>query len=160
MSRTSRSAIAVAALGGLALQPLYAAGVRAMLQHSARRLREGDIEPTLRAYHEDVVMRFPGESSWSGEFHGKDAVEEWLLRFRSAGIQIVFDDILVSGPPWHTKVCMRFTDYATDEHGETVYVNEGTIVAHVRWGKVYEYETFEDTEKSAAFDTYLASRGI
>ena len=42
------------------------------------RTRAGDIGPTLQMDADDVVLRVPGDNSWSGEFRGKQEVERWL----------------------------------------------------------------------------------
>ncbi|MEU6084501.1 nuclear transport factor 2 family protein [Streptomyces sp. NPDC047108] len=160
MPGRSRSAVVAGVLIGAVLPALYEAAVGAMVRHNARRLAEGDLEPQLRSYADDVRFIFPGRSSWAGEFRGKRAVEKWLQRFVDAGLRIEFDDVLVSGPPWATRVCLRFHDIAEDERGETVYENEGVIYGHVRWGKLTRYMVFEDTQRGEEFDPYLAERGI
>jgi ketosteroid isomerase-like protein len=160
MPGRSRSAVAAAVIVGAALPALYGAAVGAMTRYNARRLGEGDLGPQLRAYAEDVRFVFPGRSSWAGEFNGKQAVEKWLRRFVAAGLRIEFDDVMVSGPPWATRVCLRFHDYCEDETGETVYTNEGVIYGHARWGKLTHYVVFEDTQRGEEFDPYLAARGL
>ncbi|MER5969752.1 nuclear transport factor 2 family protein [Streptomyces sp. NPDC002055] len=156
-SRRTVTAAAVAV--GVALPALYGAAVGALVRHNARRLGEGDLAPQLRTYADDVRFVFPGRSSWAGEFRGKKEVERWLRRFVDAGLKIEFDDVLVSGPPWATRLCLRFHDYCEDEHGETVYANEGTIYGHARWGRLTHYVVFEDTRRGEEFDTYLATVG-
>ncbi|MGP4003746.1 nuclear transport factor 2 family protein [Streptomyces sp. 8N706] len=155
----SRTAVAVAAAAGVALPALYGAAVGAMVRYNARRLGEGDLEPQLRAYADDVRFVFPGRSSWAGEFRGKREVEKWLRRFVDVGLKIEFDDVLVSGAPWATRLCLRFHNYCEDEKGEIVYTNEGTIYGHARWGRLTHYVVFEDTQRGEEFDTYLASVG-
>ena len=64
-------------------------------------------------------------------------------------------EILVSGPPWDTTVCVRFTDHASDADGAPVYENRAMVFLRARWGKVVFEAIFEDTEKTAAFDRHL-----
>ena len=33
------------------------------------------------------------------------------------------------------------------------------IWGHIRWGKLHDYEVYEDTQKSKELDGYLASAG-
>jgi ketosteroid isomerase-like protein len=160
MPDRSRTAVVAGIVVGAALPALYEAAVGAMVRHNARRLREGDLEPQLRAYTDDVRFVFPGRSSWTGEYRGKREVEKWLRRFVDAGLKIEFDDVLVSGPPWATRICLRFHDFCEDENGETVYTNEGTIYGHMRWGRLTQYMVFENTQRSEEFDAYLAERGL
>jgi ketosteroid isomerase-like protein len=160
MGRRSRTAVVAGVVAGAVLPSLYEAAVAAMVRHTARRLGEGDIEPHLRACAEDVRFIFPGTSSWAGDFRGKGELRAWLRRFADAGLRIGFDDVLVSGPPWATRICLRFHDYCEDDSGEAVYTNEGTIYGHVRWGRLTQYMVFEDTARGAEFDAYLAERGL
>jgi ketosteroid isomerase-like protein len=120
------------------------------------RTRRGDIRPTLLLDAADVTLTFPGTSSWSGEFKGKDAVTRWLTRFAAAGIQIFPDQVVASGPPWRTTVCIRGRDHLRDSAGDIVYENRYVIWGRMAWGRLREYEVYEDTEKAAALDEYLA----
>ncbi|MGP3925848.1 nuclear transport factor 2 family protein [Streptomyces sp. 8N616] len=160
MPGRSRSAVVAGIVAGAVLPALYEAAVGAMVRYNARRLADGDLAPQLRTYADDVRFIFPGRSSWAGEFRGKKELEKWLQRFVDTGLKIEFDDVLVSGPPWATRICLRFHDSCEDERGETVYENEGTIYGHVRWGKLTRYVVFEDTQRSEEFDAYLAERGL
>ena len=120
------------------------------------RTRRGDIRPTLLLDAPDVTLTFPGTSSWSGQFHGKEAVARWLARFAAAGIQIFPDQVVATGPPWRTTVCIRGRDYLRDAGGATVYENRYVIWGRMAWGRLKEYEVYEDTQKASALDEYLA----
>ena len=140
-----------------ALPALYAWTVRSMLRRNLRRLRAGDVGPLFLTYAEDVRFVLPGRHSWAGDFRGRDEVERWLRRFVRIGLQLEPHEILITGPPWNTTVCLRFTDQLTASDGEVVYANRGTILAKIAWGKVTYYEVNEDTQKVAEFDEWLAS---
>ena len=120
------------------------------------RTRRGDIRPTLLLDAPDVKLTFPGTSSWSGEFRGKDAVAEWLKRFAAVGIQIYPDQVVATGPPWRTTVCVRGRDYLRDAAGNIVYENRYVIWGRMAWGRLKEYEVYQDTQKAGALDEYLA----
>jgi ketosteroid isomerase-like protein len=120
------------------------------------RIRAGDYRPTLRMDAKDVRFRFPGDSSWSGEIHGKDELERWLQRFVDVGLQIYADEVVVKGWPWKMTVCIRGTDHLDAPSGERVYENRYVIWGHIRWGLLRDYEVYEDTQKSKALDGYLA----
>jgi ketosteroid isomerase-like protein len=152
MSR--RSAVAGAVLGA-ALPALYAEAVARMFRFNIARVNEGDTRPLFRSYARDVVFTFPGESSWAGTFRGRDAVQAWVGRFVAAGLRLEPDDIVVSGPPWNTRACLRFTDALTLPDGTQPYRNAGVIYARIAWGRLTAYEVHEDTERTLAFDDYL-----
>jgi hypothetical protein len=82
-------------------------------------------------------------------------VQEWVGRFVAAGLRLEPDDIVVGGPPWNTRACLRFTDALTLSDGTQPYVNAGVIYARIVWGRLKAYEVHEDTERSLAFDDYL-----
>ena len=122
------------------------------------RLRAGDYGLVLRMDAEDVQLRFPGESSWSGVFRGRDEHERWLRRFVDAGLQIYPDEVVAKGLPWKMTMCVRGHVYARSPEGETVYENRYVLWSLVRWGKLKQYEVYEDTQAPLALDRYLAER--
>ena len=81
--------------------------VRRIVSHNLTRMRAGDYQPTLRLVANDVVFRFPGASSWAGEWHGRSEVEQWYERFASAGLQIFPDEDVAKGFPWTMTICVR-----------------------------------------------------
>jgi ketosteroid isomerase-like protein len=151
-----RAAIGAAVLG----PPAYAWAIRRALEYNLTRLRAGDPRPLLRFYADDVRFTFPGDSSWAVDISSKRELEQWLARFVRAGLQLHADEIVVSGPPWRTTFCIRCHDHAKSPEGEVVYENRAVIWGRMSWGKVREYEVYEDTQKSAAFDEYLAGHEV
>ncbi len=129
---------------------------RKAISYNMARTREGDIAPTLRLDRPDVRFRFPGANSWGGEFHGKAAVRAWLQRFAATGLQAFPDEVVATGWPWRGTVCIRGRDHLLGPDGELVYENRYVIWGHLRWGRVTDYEVYEDTEKATALDAWLA----
>jgi ketosteroid isomerase-like protein len=127
-----------------------------ILSHNMARLRAGDYRPLLRLDAKDVRFRFPGDSSWATELEGKHELERWLQRFVRVGVQIFPDEVVVKGPPWNMTLCVRGTDHLKAPDGTTVYENRYVIWGRMAWGLLKEYEVYEDTQKSAALDGYLA----
>jgi ketosteroid isomerase-like protein len=149
---TSLVAIAAAA------PPLYRATVKALFRRNMRRLGEGDIGPLTSTYADDVRFVFPGQSTWAGDYRGKEEVTRFVERFVETGLQIEPDEILVNGPPWNTRFAVRYHDSYTAPDGEVVYENDGQFFGRIAWGKLKYYELHEDTEKVAEFDSWLAAR--
>ncbi len=127
-----------------------------LLVYNMKRLNAGDPEPTLRLDAPDVVFRFPGDSSWAGEFRGKRQLRSWLARFSAVGLQIGADEVIVKGFPWNQTVCVRGRDHLDDSAGERVYENRYVIWGRLAWGRMKEYEVYEDTQKAKALDAWLA----
>lgn len=130
-----------------------------LVAHNMTRLNAGDPGPQLRLIGQDSRLVFPGRSSWSGEFAGKAKVRRWLERFAASGLQIFADEVVVKGPPWRTTICIRGTDYLRSPEGELVYENRYVIWGHARWGRMTEYEVYEDTEKPLELDAWLEEHG-
>lgn len=128
-----------------------------MLQRDMALLNAGDHRPLMRMYAKDVRFRFPGDSSWACEIEGRDELERWLRRFVETGLEIHADEVIVQGPPWHTTLCVRGTDHLETEDGR-VYENRYVIWGHMRWGRLTDYEVYEDTQASKELDAYLGRR--
>jgi ketosteroid isomerase-like protein len=130
-----------------------------MIARNMAKASAGELGPTLRLDAEDVRFRFPGDSSWGGEFEGKAELEPWLRRFADVGIQISPDEVVLKGFPWNQTICIRGRDHLDSAQGERVYENRYVIWGRLSWGLLREYEVYEDTQKSKALDEYLASIG-
>jgi ketosteroid isomerase-like protein len=131
-----------------------------LLDRNLSRLNAGDYRPLLRMDADDIRFRFPGDSSWSGEIRGKAELARWLQRFVDTGLQIFADEVVVGGPPWRMTLCIRGHDSLRSPEGELVYANRYVIWGHMRWGKLREYEVYEDTQRSKALDEYLEAREV
>jgi len=130
-----------------------------MISRNMAKAREGDIGPTLQMDAEDVRFRFPGNSSWATELEGKEDLKAWLQRFADAGLQIYPDEVILKGFPWNQTICVRGYDYLDTPEGKRVYENRYVIWGRIAWGKLREYEVYEDTLKTEALDEYLAAVG-
>jgi len=117
--------------------------------------RAGDIRPTLMLDAETVSFVFPGDNSWSGEYHGKSEHQRWLERLVRVGVKTEPDEVAASGFPWNMTVCIRGRSWWDSPGGERVYSNRFVIWGKLRWGKLYDYEVYEDTQKAKALDDYL-----
>jgi ketosteroid isomerase-like protein len=134
---------------------VYKAAVRWMIRRNIAVLTAGDPGPVLAGYADDAVLVFPGNSTWSGEHRGKPAIESFLRRFLENRLVGEPHDIVVSGPPWKTTVCVLMTVEGTDQEGAVVYANRAILFARAKWGKIFYHEDFEDTHKIEAFDAYI-----
>ena len=119
------------------------------------RTRAGDIKPTLMLDASDVHFVFPGDNSWSGDYHGKSAHRAWLERLVRVGVKTDADEVSVSGFPWRMTVCIRGRSWLDSPEGERIYDNRFVIWGKLRWGKLYDYEVYEDTQKAKALDGWL-----
>jgi ketosteroid isomerase-like protein len=130
---------------------------KAMMRRNMARLNEGDYRPAIRLDAPDIRFRFPGDSSWATEIDNRDDLARWLQRFIDAGLQIHADEVVAQGPPWNTTLCVRGTDHLDTEDGR-VYENRYVIWGRIAWGRLQEYEVYEDTQAAKQLDAYLTSR--
>jgi ketosteroid isomerase-like protein len=130
--------------------------VRRMIRRTAAKARAGDMGPTLAMWADDGRFVFPGRNSWAADFGDKDQLARWYERYVRVGLQLEPQEILVQGWPWNTTVAIHFTDHANDPNGEVVYGNRGVLFGKVAWGKIRFGTVYEDTQKVAEFDDYLA----
>jgi ketosteroid isomerase-like protein len=119
------------------------------------RTRAGDIRPTLMLDSGDLRFVFPGDNSWSGEYLGKDQHRKWLERLVRVGVKTEPDEVAASGFPWRMTVCIQGRSWLDSPEGERIYDNRFVIWGKLRWGKLYDYEVYEDTQKAKALDDWL-----
>ncbi len=127
-----------------------------MIGRDMASLRRGDLRPLLRLDAEDVRFRFPGDSSFAAEIEGKEEHERWLRRFVEIGLQIYPDKVIVQGFPWRMTVCVRGTIHLDTPEAGRVYENRYVLWGRIAWGRLREYEVYEDTQRSKALDEYLS----
>ena len=130
-----------------------------MIARNMKSIRAGDAGPTLAMDAEDIRFAFPGKSSFAPGATGKPELELWLERFVEIGLQIHPDEVVLKGFPWRQTICVRGNIHLDDPDDGRVYENRYVIWGHISWGKLREYEVYEDTQKSKALDAYLASTG-
>jgi len=129
-----------------------------VLSRNLACLRAGDYRPLLALDAKDVRFRFPGDSSWAANLQGRGQLEGWLQRFVASGVQIFADEVVATGPPWRMTLCLRGTDHLDAASGERVYENRYVIWGHLAWGRLTDYEVYEDTQRSAELDRWLQSQ--
>jgi ketosteroid isomerase-like protein len=130
-----------------------------MIVRNMDSMRAGDPQPTLAMDAADVEFRFPGDSSFAPGARGKPELERWLARFIEIGLQIYPDEVILKGFPWRQTICVRGQIHLDRPGDGRVYDNRYVIWGHIRWGKLREYEVYEDTEETRRLDEYLARAG-
>ena len=130
-----------------------------MIARNMRAIRAGDTGPTLAMDAEDIRFTFPGESSFAPGAKDKRELEQWLDRFVGLGLQIYPDEVVLKGFPWRQTVCVRGHIHLDDPEDGRVYENRYVIWGRIAWGKLREYEVYEDTERARKLDEYLARTG-
>ena len=127
-----------------------------IISYVMAQTRAGNIKPTLLLDAPDLRFVFPGDNSWSGSFDSRDAHRRWLERLVRVGVKTEPDEVVASGWPWRTTVCIRGRSWCDSPAGERIYDNRFVIWGHLRWGRLKDYEVYEDTIKPRELDEYLA----
>lgn len=130
-----------------------------MIARNMAAVRGGDLESTLAMDAEDVRFSFPGDSSFAPGATGKAELRRWLERFAAIGLQIYPDEVVLKGFPWRQTLCVRGHIHLDRPGDGRVYDNRYVIWGRIAWGKLREYEVYEDTEETRRLDEYLARTG-
>jgi hypothetical protein len=130
-----------------------------LIARNMKSIRAGDAGPTLAMDADEIRFAFPGESSFAPGANGKRELERWLGRFTDIGLQIYPDEVVLKGFPWRQTICVRGHIHLDDPEEGRVYDNRYVIWGRIAWGKLREYEVYEDTEKTTKLDAYLARVG-
>lgn len=140
---------------------MYHAIVRRKMRRVFASLDKGDYESGLAGFalHFDHV--FSGAHALGGTRRTKAGMRRWFAR-----LYLLFPDlhftikhIAVSGPPWNTSAVIEWRDAATPADG-VPYVNDGTHVVRLRWGKLVSLHAYLDTEIVADACRRMADCGI
>jgi ketosteroid isomerase-like protein len=74
------------------------------------------------------------------------------------GLRLEADEVVAQGPPWNTILCVRGTSHLDTKDGR-VYENRFAMWGRIAWGRLREYEVYEDTQAAKKLDEYLAAPG-
>jgi ketosteroid isomerase-like protein len=129
-----------------------------MISRNMAAIRAGETASTLALDADDVKFTFPGDSSFAPGANNKREHEQWLDRFVELGLQIYPDEVVLKGFPWKQTICVRGHIHLDDPADGRVYDNRYVLWGRIAWGKLREYEVYEDTQKSKRLDAYLAQR--
>ena len=116
-------------------------------RHLIGQVVAGRPETALRMAAPDLRFLFPGDSSFAADYHDRDSFAEWVRRFAALRPEYTVEDVIVTGPPWNTRVAMRFHDRIGAD-----YENDGMHYLKMRWGKLTHDQVFLDTNAVAAWE--------
>jgi hypothetical protein len=133
--------------------------VRARLSRSLERLTIADYHPLLHTSADEVRLRCPGDHAWSVDLEGRSELERWLQSYVGIGLRIAVDEAVSSGFPWRRTIVIRGAADLATPAGDIAYANRFVLWARVAWRHCTDYEIYEDTQRTAALDTYLMTRG-
>lgn len=140
---------------------MYHRFVAAKVRKTIDQINTGDWESTIAVLAPQFTYRFYGDSALSGERHTPAAMRLWGQRIRRLLPDVRFDlqEIIVSGWPWYTRFATSIRVSAALPDGSR-YENIINQFTHLRWGRVTEIRTLEDTATLEHALDVLAASGV
>ncbi|MFI6826557.1 nuclear transport factor 2 family protein [Kribbella sp. NPDC050241] len=125
---------------------MYHRIVAAQVRKAFAEISAGNWEAMVAGMAPAFTYRFYGDHALGGERHTHDALRRWWERCFRLLPDTRFDvqDILVAGWPWDTRVATAVTVHVGVVDGSH-YENVVHQFLRLRWGKITEVRTLEDT---------------
>lgn len=126
---------------------MYHSIVRSRIASIFAALGRGDLDYAAAGMAPRFDHIFAGNHALGGRRHTMKAFRPWLERLIRVlpGLHFEIKKIAVSGMPWDTTVVVEWRDFATLTGG-VPYVNDGTHVIGLKWGKVVSLHAYLDTQ--------------
>ncbi len=139
---------------------MYHRVVAAKVRQAFAEISKGNWEAMVAGMAPEFTYRFYGDHALSGERHTHEGLRRWWERcFRlMPNTTFAVQDVLVAGWPWDTRVATAVTVDVGLVDG-TGYQNVVHQMLRMRWGKITEVRTLEDTAVLARALDRLAAAG-
>lgn len=140
---------------------MYHAIVRHKLRSVFAALSRGDCQPMLDALAPEFSYRFEGDSPIGGIRNRRDTMAQWWARMYRLfpGLSFEVRDVVVSGGPWLTRIFTQL-DFHKPLPDGTLYTNVVMQRAVMRWGRIVEIHTLEDTQRCARLLAWQQRGGL
>jgi ketosteroid isomerase-like protein len=140
---------------------MYHRFVAGRVRQAFAEISAGNTEAMVSGMAREFTYRFYGDHALSGERHTHEALRRWWARCQRLLPETRFDvqDVLVAGWPWDTRVATAVTVDVGLADG-TRYQNVVHQFLRMRWGKITEVRTLEDTAVLERTLDRLAAAGI
>ncbi|MCB0999635.1 MAG: nuclear transport factor 2 family protein [Ilumatobacteraceae bacterium] len=126
---------------------MYHTIVRSKVRGVFHALSAGDAGPMLDTLAPTFRYEFAGDHSLGGTRTRRSDMEAWWQRvfrlFPDARFEV--REVMVDGPPWATRIATRVQISAATTTGR--YDNVFVQTMAMRWGRVVEVFTLEDTSR-------------
>jgi ketosteroid isomerase-like protein len=139
---------------------MYHAIVERKLRHVFARLGAGDFAPMLDSLAPRFCYRFEGDSPIGGLRSSRDSMRLWWERMYRLfpGLSFEVRDVVVAGGPWHTRIFTQL-DFVKPLPDGTRYGNVVMQRMVMRWGRISEIHTLEDTQRCMRLLAWQARNG-
>jgi ketosteroid isomerase-like protein len=140
---------------------MYANLVIKTIRSSWQDLNRQDPSGLLQQLAPGFSYVFYGDHALSGTRRTKAALEQFFTRLFKVfpGAEFAVEDVLVKGGPWNTTAMATISIRATLHNGR-VYKNNIVQTIRIRWGRITEIRTLEDTQTLVAALQEQVSAGV
>ena len=139
---------------------MYHAIVERKVRRVFARISAGDFQPMLDSLAQRFSYRFEGDSPIGGIRTSRGSMRLWWERMYRLfpGLSFEVRDVVVAGGPWHTRIFTQL-DFVKPLPDGTPYRNVVMQRMVMRWGRVTEILTLEDTQRCMRLLDWQAERG-
>lgn len=139
---------------------MYHAIVERKLRTVFAAISRGDAWPMMDSLAGRFVYRFEGDSPIGGVRSSRESMQLWWERMYRLfpGLSFEVRDVVVAGPPWNTRIHTHL-DFLMPLPGGATYRNVVMQVMRMRWGRVTEIHTLEDTQRCMRLLQWQAAQG-
>lgn len=139
---------------------MYHRIVKGIVARGFESISRGDYEAVLRQCAPNVSHFFAGDHALGGERRDVEALRRWFQRLgRLLPVKLTITDLIVRGMPWDTTAIVQWTAQTTLTNGMP-YHNAGVHFLTLRWGRVYRFKVYEDSQAVAQALKRLAENGV
>jgi ketosteroid isomerase-like protein len=139
---------------------MYHALVERKLKRVFAHLSAGDFQPMLDSLAPRFRYRFEGDSPIGGVRSSRESMRLWWERMYRLFPGLAFEvrDVVVAGGPWRTRIFTHL-EFVKPLPDGTRYANVVMQRMEMRWGRVTEIHTLEDTQRCMRLLAWQAQRG-
>jgi ketosteroid isomerase-like protein len=140
---------------------MYKRIVRRKVVQTFEAVSRQDPAPMLASLAGRFTYRFAGTNALSGVRTTRDEISAWWARIFELfpGARFEVRDVVVAGPPWRTTVATHVL-LCAPRAGTEDYRNEFMQLLRLRWGRVTEILTLEDTQRCQGELDAMAASGV
>lgn len=139
---------------------MYHAIVERKLRNVFAALGRGDAWPMIDSLDEGFEYRFEGDSAIGGVRASRQSMQLWWERMCRLfpGLSFEVRDVVMAGGPWNTRIHTHL-EFRMPLPGGGTYRNVVMQVMRMRWGRVTEIHTLEDTQRCLRLLQWQAAQG-
>jgi ketosteroid isomerase-like protein len=139
---------------------MYHAIVERRIRQVFARLGQGDFEPMLDSLAPRFRYRFEGDSPIGGVRSRRLSMRLWWERMYRLfpGLSFEVRDVVVNGGPWHTRI-FTLLEFVKPLPDGSRYGNVVMQRMEMRWGRITEILTLEDTQRCMRLLAWQAENG-